>query len=71
MTLRVGAIERSMFVVCQKIFFGTVRLEKNFFIIGQSPGNFIFKGVRMAKSRNFEVKISKNVQNFFFFQNSF
>ena len=30
MTVRVGAIERSMFVVSQKIFFGAVRLENIF-----------------------------------------
>ena len=31
MTLRVGAIEKFMFVVSQKKLFGTVRLEKKFY----------------------------------------
>ena len=41
MTLRVGAIERSMFVVSQKIFFGTVRLE-NFFYHWSKSREFHF-----------------------------
>ena len=70
MTLRVGAIERSMFVVSQKIFFGTVRFEKNFLSLVKVQG---ISFLRVSEWQNLEIsksKFPKNVQNFFF-QNSF
>ena len=65
MTLRVGAIERSMFVVCQKNFFGTVRLEKKFLSLVKVQG---ISFLRVSEWQNLEIsksKFPKNVQMFF------
>ena len=70
MTLRVGAIERSMFVVSQKIFFGTVRFEKNFLSLVKVQG---ISFLRVSEWQNLEIsksKFPKNVQKNFFSQNS-
>ena len=67
MTLRVGAIERSMFVVCQKNFFGTVRLEKKFLSLVKVQG---ISFLRVSEWQNLEIsksKFPKNVQKSFFF----
>ena len=71
MTLRVGAIERSMFVVSQKNFFGTVRFEKNFLSLVKVQG---ISFLRVSEWQNLEIsksKFPKNVQKKNFFQNSF
>ena len=70
MNLRVGAIERSMFVVCQKIFFGTVRLEKFFLLLVKVQG---VSFLRVSEWQNLEISKSqfpKNVQKNVFSQNS-
>tara|TARA_B100001123_G_scaffold364665_1_gene423173 strand:+ start:67 stop:399 length:333 start_codon:yes stop_codon:yes gene_type:complete len=71
MTLRVGAIERSMFVVSQKIFFGTVRFEKNFLSLVKVQG---ISFLRVSEWQNLEIsksKFPKKCSKKFFFQNSF
>ena len=70
MTLRVGAIERSMFVVCQKKFLEPCDLKKKFLSLVKVQGISL---LRVSEWQDLEIsksKFPKNVQKMFFSQNS-